>query len=460
MRGIEAALKVLNENKIFFASEALRKLADREKMKAPDISLASSLIYIVMRRRELWEKITANFLHSKEKLPGQVYTAILTGAGGLLELRRFSKGILINGIVESLKRDRSLNKYISLVNAVLRKINEGGEELINKFKHSTSLEERAMFAGIPVKLLPAWIKTWTRSELFELFDMFEQPSYSAVRLSEGGAVMPEGLKLENNPLASKLALSPLTGGARLEGLKYQLSDISQALRLNESVLPVTLPGFAEGLCTVQNESSILAASLVKKFYSGKGLILDMCSGRGVKAGQILQENPASKIECWELSEKRSESAANELERLGVKDRAALKTGDALNLEPLESPSFVMLDAPCSGAGTWNRKPESKWKLDWKKFDSIVAAQKKLLDRALTLCAPGGYVLYITCSLLKHENENVIAEVLASHVQDCTEVSGLIDWKGSAFKKGKPYGFYILPVNPWLDGFYCSLILKR
>ncbi|MBR2208878.1 MAG: RsmB/NOP family class I SAM-dependent RNA methyltransferase [Synergistaceae bacterium] len=439
MRGIEAALKILSENKNSFASEALRKLADREKMKSTDISLASSLIYIVMRRRELWEKLAGTFVKAKEKLPAPIYTAMLVGAGGLMELRRFSEGVLINGIIETLKRDKRNQKYISLVNAVLRKINENGAEMIEKLKKSPSLDDRALIAGVPLWFLSAWIKGWNRAELNEIFEMFASPSYSAIRTQESEKVL--ALLEEKNIHAFK-------------------SDISQAVRLTESILPTNLPGFSEGLCSVQSESSIIAASLVKKFYSGKGLILDMCSGRGVKAGQILEECKNSRLECWELSSGRSQSAAKELERLHVRDRAILKIGDALTtLTPYEEPSFIMLDAPCTGTGTWNRKPESKWQLSWKKFDAITDTQKKLLDRALSLIKSGGYVLYITCSLLRQENENVVAETLANH-QDCAEISRMIDFRGDAFRKGKPYGFYIMPCNSWLDGFYVSLIMKR
>ncbi|MBQ3457796.1 MAG: Sun protein, partial [Synergistaceae bacterium] len=100
MRGIEAALTVLtselnNKDSKKFSSESLRILADREKMKAPDISLASSLLYIFSRRRELWEKISSGYLRSKENLPASVNMAVLMGTGGLLELRRFSGGVLV-----------------------------------------------------------------------------------------------------------------------------------------------------------------------------------------------------------------------------------------------------------------------------------------------------------------------------------------------------------------------------
>ena len=440
MRGIEAALKVLtSETPGKFSSEALRILADREKMKSPDITLASSLIYIVMRRKELWEKISSDYIRAKEKLPCAVNMAVLMGTGGLLELRRFSGGVLVNGIIEYLRRSKSTAKYAGLVNAVLHKVIENGEGILEKFRRSPSIEDRAMFAGIPVWTLPAWSRTWTRSELNAIFDMSAIPSFSALRVSPGKTEDVLRLLDEN-------------------GIRYAKSDISPAIRLNESAMPAKIPGFSEGLFTVQAEGSILAASIAGKFHKS-GAILDMCSGRGVKSAQILQECQSSKIECWEISEARSNSARHELERLGVISRANFRVGNALSLEPENSPSFVVLDAPCSGSGTWNRKPESKWRLSWDKFDSIVSTQKKLLHRAVSMCESGGYVLYITCSLLKQENENVIAEILSAN-PDCTEVSALIDWRGECFKRGKPYGIYILPGNSWLDGFYCSLILKR
>lgn len=440
MRGIEAALKVLtsgNEGK--FSSEALRILADREHMKPSDISLASSLVYIVMRRKELWQKISADYLRSQEKLPPLVIMAVLAGTGGLLELRRFSGGVLVNGIIECLRHDKSSAKYSGLVNAVLHKVIENGSDTLSKFRKSSSLEGRAMFAGIPVWSLPAWSRTWTRTELHSLCEMMELPSYSCLRVSPG----------QHEKLSAMLDD---------HGIRYAQSDISPAIRLSESVMPAKVPGYSEGLCTVQAEGSILAASLIGKFHKS-GMILDMCSGRGVKAGQVLQECPASHIECWEISEGRSKSAVRELERLGVSERAVMKAGNAFSLEPDNVPDLVMLDAPCSCSGTWNRKPESKWRLDWKKLDSLVINQKKLLERAVSLCKHGGYVLYITCSLLKQENEGVIAEILSGH-SECAEVSGLIEWRGEIFRRGKPYGVYIMPGNSWLDGFYCSLILKR
>ena len=441
MRGIEAALKILTSDTTTgaFASESLRKLVDRENMKAPDISLASSLVYIVMRRKELWQNIAAKFLRSQDNLPPEVYMSIIMGIGGILELRRFSEGVLINGILEYLKRGKAFIKYVSLVNAVLRKINEAGQELLDSYKNSAAIEDKAMYSGIPVWSMPAWLKTWSRQELAQIFEMMLKPSFAALRVTPG-------------------KLDELCALLCAKDIHFTQSDMSGALHLSGSILPAKAPGFTEGLCTVQSESSILAASLVKKFYEG-GNILDMCSGRGVKAAQILQDNPQAKIECWDIAEARLKSAEHEFSRLGLSDRVSVRAGDAVILEPLETPSFVVLDAPCSCSGTWTRKPESKWRLDWQKLDGLAGIQAKLLDHAVSVCKEGGYILYITCSLLKQENENIVAQVLANH-PECADVSSLIGWKGSMYRRGKPYGTYILPYNSWLDGFYCAIILRR
>ena len=246
------------------------------------------------------------------------------------------------------------------------------------------------------------------------------------------------------------------------GAGAEVSDLTGAIRLDSTVMPSEVPGFADGLCTIQSEGSILAASLAGKFYRG-GLILDMCSGRGVKAGQVLQSCPDARLEGWELSSGRHKSAAGELRRLGVLDRAELKCGSALELEPSERPSLVILDAPCSGSGTWTRKPEAKWRLNWEQLDKLNATQRHLLDRALTICAAGGIILYITCSLLRQENEGIVAGALSAH-GDCAEFPDVFGSDFGAergpFHRGRPLGTYIWPETPWLDGFYCAAILKK
>lgn len=454
VRGIEGALHVLERvREGRFAAEALREAG--AEMSAGDLSLASSLVYIVLRREEMWRRIAGGFLKKSPgggrpgrgtprpapdalgNLPTPVADCLLLGTAGLLELRHFAGGVLVNGLLEHLK-GAGHKRFVPLANAVLHGVGERGAARVEAFRRSSSLEERALWAGVPVWSLPAWTKSWKRPELSEIFELMRIPPASSLRVSPG----------------RRDALVALLGR---EGMEAEPSDLSDALRLPGTVLPSSVPGFDRGWCTVQTEGSILAASLVERFWQD-GAVLDMCSGRGVKAGQILQALPEGRLECWELSRGRHASAAREMRRLGLEGRAELRCGNALELEPQAAPSVVLLDAPCSGSGTWNRKPESKWKLDWQRFDRLVATQKSLLDRALALCAPNGIIIYVTCSLLRQENENVVAEVLAGR-PGCVEVPA--PWpEAGPFRRGRPWGTYVWPASPWLDGFYCAIIMKR
>ncbi|MCR5347001.1 MAG: RsmB/NOP family class I SAM-dependent RNA methyltransferase [Fretibacterium sp.] len=473
MRGIEGALQVLEQtrqggkdpapaggksggarrsagNGVLFASEVLRKLS--EDMTPGDRTLASSLVYAVLRRQEMWRAIYEKFLkdpRGDESLPPFIRDCLLLGTAGLLELRHFAGGVLVNGLLDHLKA-RSQKRWVPLVNAVLHNVGEKGAEQMEALRRSPAPEERALWAGVPVWSLPAWTRTWQRPDLNRLFDLMPLPPRSSLRPAPGKR--DELLKVLGE-----------------HGMKAEPSPLSEAVHLEGTVLPAEVPGFDRGDVTVQTEGSILAASLAARLFKGGGCILDLCSGRGVKGGQVLQMCPDARLEGWELSEGRHKSALREMRRLGVAGRAKLRRGSALELEPLEPPSLVMLDAPCSGSGTWTRKPDSKWRLDWDRLDRLSAAQRNLLERAVALCAPRGIILYITCSLLRQENENVVAEVLAAH-PECAELpvspedgtaAGPSEAAGTRpFHRGRPWGTYIWPETPWLDGFYCAVIMKK
>jgi 16S rRNA (cytosine967-C5)-methyltransferase len=446
MRGIEAALLALRDVRDGrFIGTALRALGDGTPVK--ELSLASSLAYSALRRESLWRAIFETYTQEKgakgkpRKLAPELSDCLLVGTAGLLELRHFAGGVLVNGLLEILK-EKGQKKAVPMANAVLHNVSRDGAALLEKFRRSPRLEERAMWAGIPGWTLPAWKKTWSGEELNDLFELTQISPRASLRTSPGKrdevlASLRQKMEWEAEP-----------------------SDIfPDSVRLASTALPTLVPGFEEGRVTLQTESSMLAASLVKDFWRG-GPILDMCSGRGVKAGQIAQALPDAPLECWELSPGRHLAAVREMKRLGVGGRVLLRAGDALSLEPADpakQPALVLLDAPCTGSGTWNRKPEFKWRLNWAKLDKICASQKSLLKKALTLVGAGGIIIYVTCSLLRQENENVVAEVLSERV-DCVVLD--VSWTGRHLRRGRPWGTYIWPSLPWLDGFYVAVILKK
>ena len=435
-----------------FIGETMRSLGD--KMPVTELSLASSLAYGALRREALWKKIfgayvgvTKNAKNTKNEkktmeIAPFVSDCLLLGTAGILELRHFAPAALVNGLLEILKT-KGHGKAVPMVNAILRNVTREGPATLEKFSHAPRLEDKALWAGIPEWTLPAWKKSWSNEELNEIFDFMNIPPSASLR----------------TPPQKRDEVMSLLSANGMGGVPSDL--FPDSIRLSSTVSPTLVPGFDKGLVTVQTESSMLSASLVSIFWrklgGNGGKILDMCSGRGVKAGQIAQSLPNARIECWEISPGRHRAAMREMARLGAGGRTVLRLGDALTLSPTEKPSIILLDAPCSGSGTWNRKPESKWSLSWGKIDKMAELQRSLLKKALTLVGAGGIIIYVTCSLLRQENENVVADAL-SEAADCVVLDAPLD--GPYIRRGRPWGTYILPGLPWLDGFYVSVVMKR
>ena len=429
MRGIEGALLVWREIlKGGFASEILRKKA--VEMKAEDLSLCSSLVYTTLRRYNLWQDIYSRFI--KTDVSSEIRDALTIGTAGLLGLKHFEPAPLVSGIVNEVRKIEP--KACGLVNAVLRRVETEGMELFNKIKSSPRISEKALAAGMPKWALPLWQKSWGNDAVNELLSYANIRPYSSLRVSG-----------DTEPTIKKLREIGLNA--------WQSPLIKKSVRISTTVFPAGLPGYADGEFSPQTESSMIVESILSNFYKG-GHVLDMCSGRGVKVLQFAQERADASIECWELSENRTKAALNEAKRLKTGKNILFRTGDALKLEPMKKPSIVLLDAPCSGSGTWNRRPESKLRTSRSTLDGITRLQTNLLLRALAIIESGGVIIYSTCSLFKEENESIVANALT-----CGARFLPLEMKGSFQRRGNPFGIYIMPSLPWLDGFYTAVIMK-
>jgi len=437
MRGIEAALFVWREVRAGkFASESIRRIAD--SLSPGDLTLVSSLVYSALRRQFLWKEIYGRFLKtSPSGLSQSSGDALCIGTAGILELRTFAPRVLVNGLVQELKKQGD-DRGSRIVNAVLRRVSEEGREQLKKIETSGGLKEQSLVSGIPAWVASSWRNTWGEDGK-KLLKMMRIRPYSSFRIT-GESDREKILVL-----------------AREKRIRcWQSPFLPSSVRLAGTVFPPDFPGYGEGLVTPQTESSMMVAEVMKKIYKG-GPLLEMCSGRGVKTGQIASLFPETPLESIELSPARAKAAERELARTGMRGKVRIVTGDALLAPPSFVPGMISLDAPCSGSGTWSRHPEGKWRLTPEKLDSLASLQINLLKRAVSLLAPGGIVVYSTCSLLKNENENVVAQVLS-------EEPGLVElsfpFSGTVFRKGRPWGTYMWPELPWIDGFYMAVIMKK
>ena len=173
--------------------------------------------------------------------------------------------------------------------------------------------------------------------------------------------------------------------------------------------------FIKGALEVQDEGSQLAA-LLSAAKPGEQVI-DLCAGAGGKTLALAAMMQGKGRLIATDSDKRQLAPIHErLSRAGVHNcdvRTPKGEGDALS-DIRSSADLVMIDAPCTGTGTWRRNPDAKWRIRPGALEQRLKAQGQVLDRAASLVKPGGRIAYVTCSVLAPENGGQIREFLARH----------------------------------------------
>jgi 16S rRNA (cytosine967-C5)-methyltransferase len=437
MRGIEAALKVLAETERgIFASESLRHTL--RDVEASERKLAASLVYIVLRRMSLWRHLLSKYCkRPANSLSRETSSALVCGAAGVLELEHFKPGVLVSALVEMAKSRTDAPGDAGLINAVLHTVMEEGPSYVAKLRGSNELRDQALAFGVPGWVAAAWSREWGVREAKRLVRRTTEQTFMSLRLSP-----------ETDTREWIVANTALGASAS--------SFLPRAVRLESNPYPPDVPGYGDGSVTPQTESSMLAAENLLAHWDGDSL-LDMCAGRGVKCGHILSYRKNVRAEAWDLSQPRLKSGEREARRLGVEDRVSFFCRDAESAEPASAPSAILLDAPCSGSGTWGRHPDGKWRTGPESLPKNGDLQRRLLARACDIIAPGGIIMYCVCSLFRAENEEAAGFVTATR-DDMIEIP--LKARPPFTRKGKPYGTLVFPENPWLDGFYMAVFKKK
>ena len=201
-----------------------------------------------------------------------------------------------------------------------------------------------------------------------------------------------------------------------EGVEAALAPLSPwGLRIEGRRAVTTGAAFQSGLVEIQDEGSQLLALLV-----GAGpemRVVDWCAGAGGKtlALAMTMENRGHLVAC-DVSAPRLEGAVRRLRRAGVQnsERHLVTPGDKWAKRRAGTFDRVLVDAPCTGTGTWRRNPDARLRLRAQDLAELVPKQAAILDAAARLAKVGGRLVYATCSLLPEENEDQVAAFLARH----------------------------------------------
>ena len=221
---------------------------------------------------------------------------------------------------------------------------------------------------------------------------------------------------EHPPLVLRVDLSRKTRASYLEELAaldiaaHAIEWAPAAIRLERPVAVTQLPGFADGVVSVQDAGAQLAAKLLDVQPGMR--VLDACAAPGGKTAHLLESTPDLDLVAVDVDEDRVALIRENLQRL--KRNARVEIADIR--EPLASSEQlfdrILVDAPCSSTGVIRRHPDIKLLRRASDIAAFTATQEKILRSTFRMLAPGGRLLYCTCSVLPAENEEVVGRLLA------------------------------------------------
>ena len=327
---------------------------------------------------------------------------------------------VVNAYVEIVARNKRTQSMKGLVNAVLRKIAGEGPDA---------------WQARPVPMTPGWL----RQPLVAAWGRDVVASIEAAHFA--------GAPLDLTAKTDPQAVAAATGGTLLPTGSIRLRDPGQVS---------ALPGFEEGNWWVQDAA---AAMPVRMLGDVTGLrVLDLCAAPGGKTLQLAAGG--AEVTAVDISQTRMARVGENLSRTGLTADCIVSDAFAFDQNGYD---VVLLDAPCSATGTIRRHPDLPYAKDGAEFAALIDQQAALIDHALTLLAPGGRLVFCTCSLLPDEGEVQIEDALERHsgltvVPPAPDIAGIDpDWI-------TPEGGLRLRPDYWpdlggMDGFYICALRK-
>lgn len=293
---------------------------------------------------------------------------------------------LVNQAVEAAKKTRSLRMQANFLNACLRRFLREREALVSATAHDVQAQWNH----------PSW---WVRRL------QQDHPAHWQDILRANNQAAPMTLRV-NTARITREALQAqwLNHGVESHPVGEQGLVLSQARNVRE------LPGFTEGLCSVQDAAAQCAAQILLKGWPKSSLrILDACAAPGGKTAHLLELlDDSAQVTALDIDPQRCERIAQNLQRIGR--HATVVAADAAHTQTWWNGQHfdaILLDAPCTASGIVRRHPDVRWLRREADIEQLAAIQKHLLQQLWPLLKPGGRLLYCTCSVFKAEGENQI-----------------------------------------------------
>lgn len=367
-------------------------LAAKEGRVPPrDRGLLRTIVLSALRNLSLLDHVLGRHLSRPiETLDADVRSGLRVGAAQLLLLERVPPHAAVGETVGAVRL--RVPRATGLVNAVLRKVAaEGRPPRVDLPPGTDPLSRLALETSHPEWLVRRWVA-----------DLGLEAAEAALRSDDAEAAVDVLLDPRGEDPDACLARFRDAG---LEGERSPWAPLAVTL---SSAAAGSHPEIASGRLAVVD----VAAQAMCELVEPAEVVVDLAAAPGGKTRTLLATGRARRVVALERNPTRTRRLAAGLRAAGRAEEVLVVRADSAR-PPLPRGAFrsVLLDAPCSGTGTLRKNPEIRWRLVPTDLARLAATQRALLAAALDLCAPGGSVVYVTCSLEPEENEEVVAAVV-------------------------------------------------
>ncbi len=377
---------------------------ERSELSGPDRGLATQLAYGTLQRLYYLDHALKPWLRAPERLPEPARWILRLGALEKLFLRTPDYATVSQWVELS---KAAAPGQARLTNAVLRRVRA----------------EKA----------PPWIEASVPRFLYEHWQRFFGDAGFVFHFNE-----PPPLWVTAFPGAEE--------ALKDEGVPFEPGPVPGSLKLMGGPLRA-LSAYRSGWIQPQNPASLFAAQLLEAPPGAQ--VLDLAGGAGLKAAWLAAQG--AQVISYDKNPRRQEAGRKNLKRLGI--AVTFKTAD-LTRPIAEQAPYVLLDAPCTGTGTFRHHPELRYRIQPGDPEAMAALQYPLLETAATATLPGGRLVYAVCSLTEAEGMGVVRRFLAEHPEFVLEPFSL---PFPALKQDP--GAYVRP-EAGLDGFFYARFRRR
>ncbi len=408
------AVTVLNQ--FDSTGDYVRPVLDKLLAGAEQKQQATDICFGCMRNRRAIDVAVAKLADCPvERIQASVLNVIRVGAFELIYSPATAEYAIVNEAVENAKAVAG-KKQAAFVNAVLRQIArhiKNRQTLLSKSDAQKTLpqtpsagcefdtcflpnpqESPADFLGAAFSL-PKWLISEWLDEYGQ--ELARQICFASNR-KPGIYLRPNTLKITAKKLAEKL---------RQAGISLEIVCDEEMIRVKSPRAVTELPGFAEGLFTVQDISAARPLRLLQP--NPQWTILDLCAAPGTKTTQLAElTDDKAKIIATDIDGERLKKVKENIARLGIKSVTVVEYE-----KPPENSQFdaVLLDVPCSNTGVLAKRVEARYKIKPKAIQELAEIQGELLKAAASMIKPRGKICYSTCSIQKQENGELVREFL-------------------------------------------------